>query len=1392
MSLNAGEVFVIVGARIDAPAIARGHAALDSLKAKSDEAQASIERSFASTNRSLTQYASAAKRGEDASDRLGKSLDRVKTVAAAAGKATAIGVGGAAAALAGAAIDAARFDASMRNVNSIAGLSDAGLGKLEKRVLNLAVAVGKSPTDLADGLYSIVSSGFKANDAMKILTAGARAARAGLTDTATATGAITSVLNAYGLGADHARKVSDLLFQTVNVGVLNFEQLAGSLGKVLPSAKGLGVSLQDLLGAEAALTLQGNSADEATTQLGQVMAGLTKPSVSLAKELHNLGYESGQAAIAHLGFKGTLDALGKAADGNQALLAKWFGNIRAFRGVNGLEGTAHAADVFTSSVKSMDEATKGAGATAAVYAEQQKSTAAQFDHLKAVVDVAAITIGAALLPQINAGITALTKWFIAAQKSGDLQRWAHDISHGVSEIVDEIEHLEPAAQQAFHVVAATVKAALPFVEELFSLFQAGEPEIAAVAKAVTGLVAALGPGPILAGVGAFKALQTAGLGAQVGVGKFAKVMREGSLAIAGAESGGVNEAGKITRIGSEAVTSASKLRIFATGLAKTIGNPNLIAAGAAGIVVSILFIRSTMTSLKNEAQDVVDALAELQGSKIDLASARIAQTRAQGRLDVAQKTAGSRAVDLSRTLGADPRPAALKAAAPTQAEIKATNDFAAAQLNVRDAANQVDRAEAVLAAARGKRAGAQEKLAQQLVGLGQKAVEQTQHHDLTTDQSPGGRFGPDALSAVQRQQKAVDAFVTSLRSQAAADKDLDAAAKGAASRVADTVAALKIIPTKKQFRIIADDVAAGRSLARIKRDLGIIDHTTATATLDGYTKPADDAAHRVKLEMDAAAKARTVHLGTSGFDGVQAAISSINTNILHLTQNPWKINITYATSGTPPTGGSSKVNKKPAAEGRKLTGPEILLAGEDGDEYVIPVSGKHKASGIALWLAAGRDLGIAMAAKGKKPGKTPPPIKRGLGYDPAALDAQQATEKDRLDKARSYRDTLAGRVSTDAGHEKTLQKEIDSAKSAVSKANARPDKTAAQKKSKAAAQQAASKRLASLQAELKKVERRLADERKAHQHQVAEVIPAEVKRYQAATAAAKIGDDHAKQITLWQDRADTATSAMSLASSQWDAADRKKDQPGRDKAYKAWDAARKERISDLGHVKSLLEDVKKVVGKTDYGAQIAKSLTDTLGDIVSAQDDTQAPGYQAPDDTVSTNIADYLNPFEQTELQQVAYAEAVASTTDSTQDDVDAATGAFGVANQIAERLQREGAPIDIVTQAFQAIASAKSDLASAVQANTPTVAGPTPDQQAQLDQATARATAAEASSASDRAALRTFQQSGDLFSGQGVNITIQSLHPDNPEIQRAVTNYVVQGLGTQPYVPTSTGYYGG
>jgi hypothetical protein len=68
----------------------------------------------------------------------------------------------------------------------------------------MAKDTGQAPKTLADGLYDIVSSGFKANDGLKILRASAKAATAGLTDTATATKAVVAVLNAYHLGADQA------------------------------------------------------------------------------------------------------------------------------------------------------------------------------------------------------------------------------------------------------------------------------------------------------------------------------------------------------------------------------------------------------------------------------------------------------------------------------------------------------------------------------------------------------------------------------------------------------------------------------------------------------------------------------------------------------------------------------------------------------------------------------------------------------------------------------------------------------------------------------------------------------------------------------------------------------------------------------------------------------------------------------------------------------------------------------------------------------------------------------------------------------------------------------------------------------------------------------------
>lgn len=63
-------------------------------------------------------------------------------------------------------------------------------------------------------------------------------------------------------------------------------------------------------------------------------------------------------------------------------------------------------------------------------------------------------------------------------------------------------------------------------------------------------------------------------------------------------------------------------------------------------------------------------------------------------------------------------------------------------------------------------------------------------------------------------------------------------------------------------------------------------------------------------------------------------------------------------------GGAGKNTTMAYAEGGILTGPEFILAGEDGDEAIIPLSKKHRRRGLGLFKEAAKRMGIPMMAKG--------------------------------------------------------------------------------------------------------------------------------------------------------------------------------------------------------------------------------------------------------------------------------------------------------------------------------------------------------------------------------------------------------------------------------------------
>ncbi len=341
------------------------------------------------------------------------------------------------------------FDRSMRNVNSIAKLSEKQFKTLSAEVLKLAGPTGQAPKTLAEGLYDIVSSGFKASDAVKILAVTAKAASAGMTDTATSTKAVAAALNAYHQPASKARAVSDILFETVNRGVLTFEELAQNMGDLVPASAPLGISLEEVGAAIATITLQGVPAAEAATRVKNTMLQLAKPSKDLKGLLHDQGYESGQAAVKALGFAGVLEMLNKATRGNVGETAKLTPEIRALLGVVGLTGKN--LSTYNRNVEAMKDAQKGAGSSARAFAEQGKSIGVQWDKAKASLAAAAIPVGELLFPLLEDG-------------AGLVARFAESVTTNMGSVRAALEGFTLGATTTlggFKSVAETVLAVLP-------------------------------------------------------------------------------------------------------------------------------------------------------------------------------------------------------------------------------------------------------------------------------------------------------------------------------------------------------------------------------------------------------------------------------------------------------------------------------------------------------------------------------------------------------------------------------------------------------------------------------------------------------------------------------------------------------------------------------------------------------------------------------------------------------------------------------------------------------------------------------------------------------------------------------------------------------------------
>jgi TP901 family phage tail tape measure protein len=227
-----------------------------------------------------------------------------------------------------------------------------------------------------------------------------------MTTTDVAAQGITAALNAYGLQATDAGKISDIMFQTVNDGVITFDQLANNMGNVLPVANSLGIGMDQVGAAYAQMTLNGVNASAAETQISALMRSALNPTTQLTAAVQAHGYASAESLIQTEGLSGYLDVLNDAAGGSQSAMLDLTGSQEAMNAATIL-GQDGVAD-YNEELDKMTHASDGAGATQTALAKQMESSAFKIAKAKQSLEILAVTLGGVLLPVIGKAAEGLT------------------------------------------------------------------------------------------------------------------------------------------------------------------------------------------------------------------------------------------------------------------------------------------------------------------------------------------------------------------------------------------------------------------------------------------------------------------------------------------------------------------------------------------------------------------------------------------------------------------------------------------------------------------------------------------------------------------------------------------------------------------------------------------------------------------------------------------------------------------------------------------------------------------------------------------------------------------------------------------------------------------------
>lgn len=374
---------------------------------------------------------------------------------------------------------AAQFETSTAMVATIADTSQKSLSSISKEVRSYSNETGEAASDMAEATYQAISASVNTADAAAFAGTATKLAVGGFTSATTAVDVLTTAINAYGLAASDATQLSDYLITTQNLGKTSVDQLAQSVGKVIPLASAYNVQMDNLSSAYAVLTANGIATAESGTYLKSMLNELGDTGSGVSEVLLNsTGKTFAQLMEQGYSLGDVMAMLGNAVDGDSTAFNALWNSTEA--GIGALSLFNAGADKYNSVLESMRTS---AGATEKAYSTMADTTDKSKQRMENAFNNLKISVGDVLNPALTQVYEGFTNVFA-----------------GMSDFVDE----HPAVVAAISAIAVGVggftgalaaynlaTTAAKFVTEAFTATLAANPYVLAAAGIVAVTAAAV-------------------------------------------------------------------------------------------------------------------------------------------------------------------------------------------------------------------------------------------------------------------------------------------------------------------------------------------------------------------------------------------------------------------------------------------------------------------------------------------------------------------------------------------------------------------------------------------------------------------------------------------------------------------------------------------------------------------------------------------------------------------------------------------------------------------------------------------------------------------------------------------------------------------------------------